>query len=71
MRTYERIIEDYVKWYYKKTGDAAYDYRVFYDDVDEHKLSVRKAAAWQKILDLCYSIDSGIYWFHKFILSDI
>jgi len=70
MRTYHQIIKDFVEWYYKKTGNASFDPRTFFEG-EELDVNIRKGRAWKKILELSYNKNSGVYWFTKFILGDM
>ncbi len=72
MRTYKNMIEDYLHWLTKKTGDKSWlPANYLPEDVGEVELNLRKATVWKNILDLCYNDDDGIYWFWKFILGDM
>ena len=71
MRTYVQMMDDYLKWYVKKTGDKSYNPTVYFGIQDEEKLNIRKATIWNEMLRLCYKPTEGIYWFDKFILGDM
>jgi len=70
MRKYQDMLEDYVEWYYEKTGDNNYNPDTFFED-SEIELNIKKGKVWKKILELSYNKENGIYWFHKFILGDL
>jgi len=72
MRTYKDMIEDYLLWYYKRTGNKKYQPHIYLDeDLDPQILEQRKGVVWKEILTLCYGGIGGIYWFFKFILGDL
>lgn len=68
MRTYDDIYRDYLNWLVKKTGDIEYDYEVFTKSYDE---VTAKSILYNSILEKCYNIDNGLYYFIKFIVGDL
>ena len=70
MRKYDNIIKDYLNWYSIKTKDKQY-LPDNYLTGDEASITVKKAAIWESILELCYKKTDGIYWFKKFILGNM
>lgn len=70
VRTYEDIINDYIKWKYELTNDEFYNIATFYN-CESMELVVRKGRIWDEILTLSYSVKQGMYYFHKFILGDM
>lgn len=63
------MILDYVRWYYKKTGDKKFKPDT-YLTLTEPELTYFKGKIWKQILELCYT-EHGIYWFCKFILGNL
>ncbi len=70
MRTYNKIINEFLAYYYKKTKEEVYNPKNL-EDMKEKDANVFRGKAWKKLLSLCYEKVYGIVWFSKFILGDM
>ena len=68
MRSYEDIFKTYLTWVVEKTGNRAYEYDVF---MANHDKTEAKAILFKMILEHCYDVKDGLYYFCKFIVGDL
>ena len=68
MRSYKDIYTDYCNWLVEKTGDDSLKYETLLETKDKNGVNAYLNKA---ILEKCYDVENGLYFFCRFIIGDL